>query len=66
MTLPTKGPISLSDVNIELGRPADAPISLNDPEVRALAGIPKGPISLDDLRGKSAKRSPADSEEKSD
>lgn len=57
MTLPTDGPISLAEVNIELGRPADAPISLNDAEVRALAGKPEGPISLEDLRGKSAQAS---------
>ena len=54
MPLPTEGPITLAMVNVELGRPADAPISLNDADVRALAGKPTGPISLEDLRGKSA------------
>ena len=34
MTLPISGLISLSDINIELGKAANAPISLNDPTVR--------------------------------
>lgn len=52
MTLPTSGPISLGMVAAELGIPL--PLSLGDPRVRALAGKPSGPISLGDLRGKSA------------
>lgn len=49
--LPT-GVIAMSDVNVELNRPWNQAISLGDPEVRRLAGIPSGPISLGDLRGK--------------
>lgn len=52
MTLQTTGPISLSNVNTELGNAATSAISLNDAAVRALAGIPSGQISLSDLYGK--------------
>lgn len=50
-------PISLTDVMAELRlvTPGRAyPISLGDADVRALAGIPSGPISLGDLKGKSS------------
>jgi hypothetical protein len=55
--IPTTGNISLADVRNELrlvnvGRPQI--ISLGDADVRALAGIPSGPISLGSLRGKSS------------
>lgn len=53
MTLPA-GTISLSDVNVELFKSATATISLNDTDVRALAGVPSGLIDLQDLQGKSA------------
>lgn len=53
MALPT-GTISMSDVNVELGRPWNATISLGDAEVRSLAGRPSGAISMADLRGKSS------------
>jgi len=52
MTLPTSGPISLSMVAAELG--IARPLSLGDSRVRVLAGVPSGPISLGQLRGKSA------------
>ncbi len=52
MTLPTTGPITLGMVAAELG--IGLPLSLGDARVRALAGKPSGPISLGDLRGKSA------------
>ncbi|MGL5962728.1 MAG: hypothetical protein ACRCZ0_12370 [Cetobacterium sp.] len=48
--LPT-GTISMSDVNAELKR--SGTISLNDGDVRKLAGKPSGIISMSDLRGKS-------------
>ncbi len=53
MALPT-GTITMNDVNIELGRSSGGTISLNDSDVRNLAGRPSGTISMDDLRGKSA------------
>lgn len=53
MTLPT-GTISLSQVNVELFKSATATISLNDADVRGLAGVPSGAIDLQDLQGKSA------------
>lgn len=57
MTIRTTPPISLTDVmdEIRLTNPGRAyPISLGDADVRALAGIPSGPISLSDFYGKSA------------
>jgi hypothetical protein len=50
MALQTSGPISLDDIRQELG--ISGAISLNDPEVRLLAGKPSGPISLSDFYGK--------------
>ena len=43
----------MSQVNTELGYASNAQISLNDAAVRALAGVPSGAISLDNLHGKS-------------
>lgn len=51
-------PISLNDVNVELGNPGTTLITLNDTAVRTLAGptfaTPGTTISLNDLRGKSS------------
>ena len=52
MTLPT-GQISMSQVNTELSKSSTALISLNDSDVRALAGVPSGAISMANLQGKS-------------
>jgi hypothetical protein len=51
VTTPT-GTITMADVNVELGFSSTAQISLNNADVRALAGIPSGTISMNDLRGK--------------
>ena len=51
MTLPTTGPISMDDVRFELDREASA-ISLNDTDVRTLAGKASGIITMHDLYGK--------------
>ena len=54
MALQKTGAISLSDVAVELKKAATANISLNDADVRALAGVPTGEISLFNLYGKPA------------
>lgn len=57
MTLPTSGSLSMLQVLDELrtmnpGR--GLPISLGDADVRSLAGVPSGDISMSQLYGKSA------------
>lgn len=50
--LPETGSISMSQVNVELKKSETAVITLNDTDVRKLAGKPSGVISMNDLRGK--------------
>jgi hypothetical protein len=52
MSLPSTGTISLSQVNVELGRSATAQISMNETAVRTLAGVASGAIGMSNLRGK--------------
>jgi len=52
MTLPT-GTIALSQVNTELALPSTTLIRLGQSSVRTLAGVPTGPISMSNLKGKS-------------
>jgi len=54
MPLQTTGAISLSDVNVELGRSATNTINMNETVVRTLAGVATGAISMSDFYGKSA------------
>lgn len=55
MTTP-EGTITMLDVIEELdGTPTPRLITLNDADVRGLAEVPAGQISMDDLRGKSAR-----------
>lgn len=56
MTLPSSGPISLSQVASELGISASG-INLNHSWVRALAQLPSGAIGLSNLLGKSGNAS---------
>lgn len=53
MALPSSGAITASMINVELGRAANAPFSLNDTQVRALADKPTGTIKFSDFWGKS-------------
>jgi hypothetical protein len=54
MALPLTGPLSLSQVNTELGNSTGATLSLGDAAVRGLAGVGDDAIGLGALRGKSA------------
>lgn len=54
MALPGSGAISLSQVNTELGLAATTAISLNQTNVRNLAGVASGQISMSNLHGKSS------------
>lgn len=53
MTLPTSGAISLNQVNTELGLSATAAINMGASNVRTLAGVASGAISMSNLHGKS-------------
>lgn len=54
MALPSTGAISFLDIIEEIdGTRTPRAISLNDADVRSIAGIPSGAISFADLRGKS-------------
>lgn len=50
--IPASGPVTLGQVAAELG--IALPLSLGDARVRGMAGVPSGPISLGQLRGKSS------------
>ena len=54
MTLQTSGAISLNDIHLELGASSGTTVSLNDADVRDLAGISSGAIDLADFYGASA------------
>lgn len=52
MTLPSSGPISVENINLELRRNASDPFSMDGVDERTLAGVPSGTYSWDDFRGK--------------
>ena len=54
MPLPSSGPISFSQINVELGRPANTRLNLSDSLVRQLSGLLSGVVTITALRGKSA------------
>jgi hypothetical protein len=49
--IPVGGPIQMSQVLTELGRPQGSLISLNDPQCRLLAHTPSGRVALGDMAG---------------
>jgi len=55
MTLQSTGSINFSDINVELNHTYNGQLSLNDADVRTLAGVGGSgtTISMSDLRGKS-------------
>ena len=53
MTLPASGPISLNNVNVELGLAGTTSINMNQASVRTLFGVPSGAISMSNGYGKS-------------
>lgn len=54
MALPGSGPLSISQVSVELGRASNAQTSLGESPVRGLAGVASGAIGMGNLLGKSA------------
>jgi hypothetical protein len=65
MPINSSGPIALGSgsvgqsINLELGKAINATISMNDSNVRTLAGIPTGPIAFNNFYGKSNAASPS-------
>jgi len=53
MALPSSGPISLNNVNVELGLSGTTSINMNQASVRTLFGVPSGAIRMSDGYGKS-------------
>jgi hypothetical protein len=53
MTLPVSGPISLNNVNVELGLSGTTSINMNQASVRTLFAVPSGAISMSNGYGKS-------------
>lgn len=53
MTLPASGPISINNINVELGVAGTTTASLGQASFRSLAGVASGPISMSNFYGKS-------------
>lgn len=58
MTLQSSGTISLGNVNTELGNSSAANINMNNTDVRALANVASGAISMSNFYGKSYENAP--------
>lgn len=54
MTLQSSGAISLNDVHLELGATSGTTLTMNDTDVRALAGVASGSYGMYSFYGKSA------------
>lgn len=54
MALQSSGAISLNDVHLELGAASGTSLSMNDTDVRALAGVASGGYGMNSFYGKSA------------
>jgi hypothetical protein len=52
MTLQASGAIDLNQVHVELGTASGTTISMDDPDVRTLLGVPSGQISMSNAYGK--------------
>lgn len=53
MTLPASFPLSVSQINVELGRASNAAFDIQGTAERGLAQVPSGPIDFSDFLGKS-------------
>lgn len=65
MTLPASYPLSMSQINVELGRASNATTSLTESAVRTLANVPSGAISFSNLLGKSSMVATGNSDDRS-
>ena len=54
MALPSSGSLSFSQINVELGRSANAQLSMSDSGVRGLFGVASGQIGMNVGLGKSS------------
>lgn len=54
MTLPASFPLSMSQINVELGRASNATTSLLESAVRTLAQRPSGSVGFNNLLGKAS------------
>lgn len=51
MALQTSGAISLNQIHVEVGGTSGAQVSLNDPDIRVIAGVPSGAVDFEDCYG---------------
>ncbi len=54
MALPSSGAISLNDCHVEIGSTSQSTVSINDTDMRSLANVSSGAISLQDFYGASS------------